>query len=101
MQVFAYDDRSKEKGPLVMNVNKPFCQFVSEDEDTYPYLLKVSDLPDQSTCPFPKGSYTIDKYELETTFLPDDAPKGDYLLELNVLDKEIPVTGLVASVTLT
>lgn len=84
-----------------MNVNKPFCQFVSEDEDTYPYLLKVSDLPDQSTCPFPKGTYNIDKYELETTFLPDDAPKGDYLLELNILDKDAPVTGLVASVTLT
>ncbi|KAH8396320.1 hypothetical protein KR222_008139 [Zaprionus bogoriensis] len=101
MQVFAYDELAKEKGPLVLNVNKPFCQFVNEDEDTYPYLLKVSDLPPQDECPFPKGKYTINKYELETTFLPDDAPKGDYLVELNFLDKEIPVTGLVVSVTLT
>lgn len=101
MQVFSYDDNAQEKGPLVMNVNKPFCQFVNEDKDTYPYLQKASDLPDQGNCPFPKGHYTIDKYELETTFLPDDAPKGDYLIELNVLDKDIPVTGVIASVTLT
>ncbi|KAH8300981.1 hypothetical protein KR044_007702 [Drosophila immigrans] len=101
MQVFMYDDTTQEKGPMVMNVQKPFCQFVNEDEDTYPYLQKASDLPEQGQCPYPKGSYTIDKYELETTFLPDDAPKGDYLVELNILDKDIPVTGLLASVTLT
>ncbi|KAH8387268.1 hypothetical protein KR093_006021 [Drosophila rubida] len=101
MQVFMYDDSTQEKGPMVMNVEKPFCQFVNEDEDTYPYVQKASNLPEQGQCPFPKGSYTIDKYELETSFLPDDAPKGDYLIELNTLDKDMPVTGLVASVTLT
>ncbi|KAH8407374.1 hypothetical protein KR215_005018 [Drosophila sulfurigaster] len=101
MQVFMYDDSTQEKGAMVMNVEKPFCQFVNEDEDTYPYLQKSSDLPEQGGCPFPKGTYTIDKYELETTFLPDDAPKGDYLIELNTLDKDMPVTGLLASVTLT
>ncbi|KAL7743817.1 hypothetical protein ACLKA6_000224 [Drosophila palustris] len=101
LQVFNYDDNTNEKGALVMNVNKPFCQFVNEDEDTYPYMQKASDLPDQGNCPFPKGHYTINSYELETTFLPDNAPKGDYLIELNALDKDIPVTGVVASVTLT
>jgi len=86
---------------MVMNANKPFCQFINEDEDTYPYLLKSSNLPEQGNCPFPKGEYNISNYELETTFLPDNAPKGDYLIELNTLDKEIPVTGVVASITLT
>ncbi|EDW00399.1 uncharacterized protein LOC6565032 [Drosophila grimshawi] len=101
LQVFTYIESAKQKGPLVMNMNKPFCQFVNEDEDTYPYLLEVSNLPVPGDCPFPKGKYTIENYQLATTFLPDDAPKGDYLLELNILDNEIPVAGIFASVTLT
>ncbi|XP_064555917.1 uncharacterized protein CheA7a [Drosophila montana] len=100
LQVFAYDEGAKQKGPMVMNVNKPFCQFVNEDVDTYPHLQKKSNMPEQGDCPFPKGKYTIDNYELETTFLPDDAPKGDYLLELKMLDNDLGVAGLLASVTL-
>ncbi|ALC49794.1 CheA7a [Drosophila busckii] len=101
LQVFTYDAANKKKGPMVMNVNKPFCQFISEDEDTYPHLQAASNLPEKGECPFPKGEYSIDNYELETTFLPDDAPKADYLIELNILDKEIPVAGLISAVTLT
>ncbi|XP_017869910.1 PREDICTED: uncharacterized protein LOC108618422 [Drosophila arizonae] len=101
LQVFSYDEGAKQKGPMVMNVNKPFCEFVNEDVDTYPNLQKKSNMPEQGDCPFPKGKYTIDNYELETTFLPDDAPKGDYLLELTLLDNEASLSGLVASVTLT
>lgn len=99
--MFSYDEGAKQKGPMVMNVNKPFCEFVNEDVDTYPNLQKKSNMPEQGDCPFPKGKYTIDNYELETTFLPDDAPKGDYLLELTLLDNEASLSGLVASVTLT
>ncbi|XP_030381690.1 uncharacterized protein LOC115629372 [Scaptodrosophila lebanonensis] len=99
--VYTYDSGANQKGPLVMSVNKPFCQFVSEDKDTYPFLRKVSDLPDPTECPFPKGHYTIDNYKLETTFLPDDAPKGDYMLELNLYDQEVPVASILAQITLT
>ncbi|KAH8262097.1 hypothetical protein KR038_004093 [Drosophila bunnanda] len=101
LRVFVYDSKASQKGPLVLNVNKPFCQFISEDKDTYPYLQKVSDMPEAGTCPFPKGKYKIDNYEMETNFLPDNAPKGDYILELSLHDHEIPVAGLVAVVTLT
>ncbi|EDW78509.1 uncharacterized protein Dwil_GK16147 [Drosophila willistoni] len=101
LQVFVYDSNNKQKGMLVMNVNKPFCQFVNEDTDTYPYLKEASNLPDQGGCPFPKGEYTINNYELETNFLPDDAPKGDYLIELTTMDKDTGVAGLIAIVTLT
>ncbi|KAH8286678.1 hypothetical protein KR018_009964 [Drosophila ironensis] len=101
MRVFVYDSGAKQKGPMVMNVNKPFCQFINEDQDTYPDVQKSSNLPEQGNCPFPKGSYKIDNWEMETNFLPDDAPKGDYLLQLSLLDREIPVAGLVAIVTLT
>ncbi|KAI8035439.1 uncharacterized protein LOC128260668 [Drosophila gunungcola] len=101
LRVFVYDSKASRKGPLVMNVNKPFCKFIKEDEDTYPHIQKVSNLPEQGKCPFPKGKYTIDKYEMETNFLPDNAPKGDYLLQLSLQDRDIPVAGLVATVTLT
>ncbi|XP_020800710.1 uncharacterized protein LOC110178035 [Drosophila serrata] len=101
LRVFVYDSSASQKGPLVMNVNKPFCQFINEDKDTYPYLQKVSNMPEQGNCPFPKGKYKIDNYEMETNFLPDNAPKGDYILELSLQDREIPVAGLVAVVTLT
>ncbi|KAH8338805.1 hypothetical protein KR074_000406 [Drosophila pseudoananassae] len=101
LRVFVYDSAAKQKGPLVMNVNKPFCQFINEDQDTYPEVQKSSNLPEQGNCPFPKGQYKIDNYEMETNFLPDDAPKGDYIIELSLQDREIPVAGLVAIVTLT
>ncbi|SPP78374.1 uncharacterized protein LOC117580881 [Drosophila guanche] len=101
LRVFVYDSGAGRKGPLVMNVKKPFCKFVNEDEKTYPYLQKASTMPKQGDCPFPKGKYKIDNYELETEFLPDDAPKGDYLLELTILDKDVGVAGLIAIVTLT
>ncbi|KAH8345311.1 hypothetical protein KR067_000080 [Drosophila pandora] len=101
LRVFVYDSSAKQKGPLVMNVNKPFCQFINEDKDTYPEIQKSSNLPEQGSCPFPKGQYKIDNYEMETNFLPDDAPKGDYIIELSLQDREIPVAGLVAIVTLT
>ncbi|XP_017001429.2 uncharacterized protein CheA7a [Drosophila takahashii] len=101
LMVFTYDQNTKKRGAMVLNVNKPFCQFIKEDEDTYPQILKVSNLPEQGKCPFPKGKYQIDNYELETNFLPDNAPKGDYLLQLTLMDREIPVAGLVATVTLT
>ncbi|XP_016983350.1 uncharacterized protein LOC108047611 [Drosophila rhopaloa] len=101
LRVFVYDSYARQKGLMVMNVNKPFCQFIKEDKDTYPHIQKVSNLPEPETCPFPKGKYSIDKYEMETNFLPDDAPKGDYLLELSLQDRGIPVAGIVATVTLT
>ncbi|KAH8287362.1 hypothetical protein KR054_006225 [Drosophila jambulina] len=101
LRVFVYDSNASQKGPLVMNVNKPFCEFINEDKDTYPYLQKVSNMPEQGKCPFPKGKYKIDNYEMETNFLPDNAPKGDYIIELSLQDREIPVAGLVAVVTLT
>jgi len=98
---FAYNSNAKKRGPMVLNVHKPFCQFINEDKDTYPQIQKVSNLPEQGKCPFPKGKYQIDNYEMETNFLPDNAPKGDYLLQLTMLDNEIPVAGLEATVTLT
>ncbi|XP_022232850.2 uncharacterized protein LOC111081170 [Drosophila obscura] len=101
LRVFAYDSNAGQKGPLVMNMKKPFCKFVNEDEKTYPYLQKASNMPEQGDCPFPKGQYKIDNYELETEFLPDDAPKGDYLLEFTILDKDVGVAGLIGIVTLT
>ncbi|XP_016946327.1 uncharacterized protein LOC108021998 [Drosophila biarmipes] len=101
LMVFTYDSNARKRGPMVLNVNKPFCQFINEDEDTYPQIQKVSNLPEQGKCPFPKGKYQIDNYEMETNFLPDNAPKGDYLLLLTMMDNEIPVAGLEATVTLT
>nr|AOQ09420.1 CheA7a-RA [synthetic construct] len=101
LMVYVYDSNANQRGSMVMAVKKPFCQFIKEDEDSYPSIQKASNLPDQDTCPFPKGKYTIDNYELETNFLPDNAPKGDYLLQLSLLDREVPVAGLVATVTLT
>ncbi|XP_030563212.1 uncharacterized protein LOC115764386 [Drosophila novamexicana] len=56
--VHAYKEDTKMIGPLMLIVNKRFCQFVNEK----------SNLPEQD-CSFPKGKYTIDNYELETTFL--------------------------------
>ncbi|XP_039498186.1 uncharacterized protein LOC120455795 [Drosophila santomea] len=101
LMVYVYDSNANQRGSMVMAVKKPFCQFIKEDEDSYPSIQKSSNLPDQDTCPFPKGKYTIDNYEMETNFLPDNAPKGDYLLQLSLLDRDIPVAGLVATVTLT
>ncbi|XP_017066842.1 uncharacterized protein LOC108104980 [Drosophila eugracilis] len=101
LAVYVYDPNTNQKGNMVMAMKKPFCEFIKEDKDTYPNVKKVSNLPDQGECPFPKGKYTIDKYEMQTNFLPDNAPKGDYLLQLSLIDRELPVAGLVATVTLT
>ncbi|KAH8355457.1 hypothetical protein KR084_009642 [Drosophila pseudotakahashii] len=101
LKVSNYDQNTKKRGATVFSTTKPLCQFIKEDEDTYPQLREVSNLPEQERCPFPKGKYQIDNYKVETNFLPDGSPKGDYKLQLSLLDREIPVSGLEVIVTLT
>ncbi|EDW65337.1 uncharacterized protein CheA7a [Drosophila virilis] len=92
--VFGYEEDTKQIGSLI---KVPFCQFVNEKF----ILQKKSNMIEQGDCPFSKDKYTIDNYELETTFLPPTMPMGDYLLVLNITDKDDNVSGHLASVTLT
>lgn len=48
----------KEKGLLIRSVN-PFCNFIKNDNLFWPKLLKHSNMPSVSTCPFPSVRITF------------------------------------------
>ncbi|KAM7348233.1 chemosensory protein A 7a [Cochliomyia hominivorax] len=100
IQIFPYDKERKAKGPLIFNLEKEICKFIAEDEDMYPGVKEKSNLPDPGTCPVPKGEYTIDDYEVQADFLPDDIPKGDYLLVFLLKDGITPVAGFTALINI-
>ncbi|XP_053948003.1 uncharacterized protein LOC128856714 [Anastrepha ludens] len=99
-QIYKYDRESKRRGPTVFQFQKPFCQFVEALKSTYDGMVKSSNLPEDFTCPFPKGTYTYKDYVLETDFLGDDIPSGDYLMTFVLKNGEKAVGGLEADLTI-
>ncbi|XP_067634871.1 uncharacterized protein CheA7a [Eurosta solidaginis] len=100
LQIYKYDRESKRRGPIVFQVEKPFCKLVESLQSTYDGMVKKSNLPEEFTCPFPKNKYTYKDYVLDTDFMVEDVPDGDYLLSAVVKNSEKGVTGLELELTI-
>ncbi|XP_036338509.1 uncharacterized protein LOC118748241 [Rhagoletis pomonella] len=99
MQVYKYDRENKRRGPMVFQIEKPYCQLVESLMNTYNGMVKKSNLPDPFQCPFPKNTYTWNEYVLDTDFLVKNVPKGDYILYALLKNGEKAVSGLEFEVT--
>ncbi|XP_004536493.1 uncharacterized protein LOC101449020 [Ceratitis capitata] len=99
LQIYKYDRESKRRGPIVFQIEKPFCNLVESLKSTYDGMVKSSNLPEEFTCPFPKNTYTYKDYVLDTDFLVKDVPNGDYQLAAIVKNGEKAVAGLDLDLT--
>ncbi|XP_055644757.1 uncharacterized protein LOC129780469 [Toxorhynchites rutilus septentrionalis] len=73
-----YGDNSK---PLLSG-ETGFCESLNHDTKVMRRLRELSNLPGTGVCPFPKGKYNINKYELDDSQLPLAIPAGKYTLSV-------------------
>lgn len=72
----------------VMSGNSGFCEAMDVDGKVMETLRQLSNLPGKGDCPFPKGKYHIDKYELNQSQLPPMVPPGKYTLEVQMVQND-------------
>lgn len=71
-------------GDTLMRNEYPVCDYIKKDTLIWPLLEKSSDLPKNKPCPFPKGNYTIDNFEIDDSkFGP--LPSGRYLGRVKIV----------------
>lgn len=81
---------SSGKFTRVMSTNAPLCNQIQNDEKYYPILAKSSNLLMPAPCPYPKGEYFINNFKVDEEFLPTLMPRGEYLVEVQlVLEDEV------------
>ncbi|CAD7087196.1 unnamed protein product [Hermetia illucens] len=61
----------------------PICEFIKDDKEFYADAVKVSNLPAPGTCPFPKGTYTINNYLMNEDNIPN-VPAGEYRVTITL-----------------
>lgn len=74
-------------GGLLIKSHQSICDFIKKDKIVYPDLVKVSNLPTNQPCPFPKANYTINNYIFDDSkFGP--VPPGKYTGKARLVDEE-------------
>lgn len=85
--------------PMVREKND-FCDSCAKHEWLTGDLSEKSNIPAAAVCPFPKGRYYIDRYEVSVSQLPPMLPPGQlYLRFMNTLDARI-IAGFTLVLTL-
>ncbi|XP_062554887.1 uncharacterized protein LOC134219980 isoform X4 [Armigeres subalbatus] len=65
--------------------NIGFCESINGDGVVLTKLRQVSNLPPKGTCPYPKGKYYVDKYQLDESQIPPMLPPGQYTLTVQMV----------------
>ncbi|EAT41910.1 AAEL006503-PA [Aedes aegypti] len=77
-----------------------YCESIDNDGVILTKLREVSNIPPKGTCPFPKGEYHIDKYQLDESQIPPMIPHGKYTLMVQMLDNNEIKGGYKLKVTI-
>ncbi|XP_039433811.1 uncharacterized protein LOC120416193 [Culex pipiens pallens] len=102
------DDDTKVMYAIYLNDNKKpmisgekgYCQVLEGDSGVMHRLRELSNLPPPGTCPFPRGKYTINNYELDETQLPIAVPPGQYSLVIKMVEANQVKAGYTIKVTI-
>ncbi|CAO1407339.1 unnamed protein product [Diamesa hyperborea] len=67
-----------------------YCDFV-RDHASYKDLRKVSNIPEEGVCPWPKGTYEVYGFNVNVDYIPPFFD-GDYMLETTIYFNEEKVS---------
>lgn len=76
--------RSVLNGEVLMKAEKPFCDLWTTEKTVIPEIRKASNMPETS-CPVPKGNYTITNYVIDQTKF--ELPPGSYIAYFLLTDE--------------
>ncbi|KXJ77181.1 hypothetical protein RP20_CCG008148 [Aedes albopictus] len=84
-QIFFGDQRQP-----MLSGDVGYCESINNDGVILTKLREVSNIPEKGVCPYPKGVYHIDKYQLDESQIPPMLPPGKYTLMVQmVLNQQI------------
>lgn len=70
---------------VVFKTEKTICDYLQNEKMIYPDLVKVSNMPENPPCPFPKGNYTVNNYEIDEKKF-SSIPPGKYVARLRIFE---------------
>lgn len=78
---------------------KPMCEFFKTENTYLPEIREVSDLPAADVCPFPKGNYTINNYNIDEKRF-GMAPLGAYEANVKLIEEGKVVVACKLSISI-
>ncbi|CAO1414243.1 unnamed protein product [Diamesa serratosioi] len=87
-------------GITLIAKSQPFCEFTKNDNIIWPGVIEASNMPKNTPCPFPKGSYSIKDYYFDTQRVPKTIPPGQYVSKISWLDEKAVLAGYETKVTI-